>query len=306
MRLTKGFYKGQGIIPPFDGVRMIEYADHVALTPMYSCREFVGLGKIKASAVKTRRKHTFSGLFLKAMGDKELWVVVRWERYGDGREQPTLINLIDGTEAEARRAVRGMVDFCKMSKQELEEIGKCFKQKEEDIAYVKNRFPDEQPDPRSLEAYDVFQARLKVLAGMQPKTAALLQQAYATEDVRKRRKLEREAVAAFFAELSHSWTEKEVKAWQRSNPIGTEWISEFTETLRKPKRKLSPVDHTLALDWLRKGYNLLTEKELSKAVYTVTGKRLSPAAIKKRRERLGLTTKRPTGPRQKTEKKPKV
>jgi hypothetical protein len=306
MRLTKGFYKGQGIIPPFDGVRMIEYADHVALTPMYSCREFVGLGKIKASEVKPQRKHSLSALMLKAMGDKEMWAVVRWERYGDGREQPTLMNLMDGTEAEARRAVRDMINFSKMSKQELEELGECFHQTEEDVAYVKNRFPDEQPSPRSLEAYDVFQTRLKVLAGMQPKTVALLQQAYATEDVRKRRKLEREAVAAFFAELSHSWTEKEVKAWQRSNPIGTEWISEFTETLRKPKRKINPVDHSLALDWLRKGYNLLTEKELSKAVHKVTGKRLSPAAIKKRRERLGLTTNRPTGPRQRTEKKPKI
>jgi hypothetical protein len=95
-------------------------------------------------------------------------------------------------------------------------------------------------------------------------------------------------------------------AWQRSNPIGTEWITEFTKTLHRPKRKLNPVDHSLALHWLRKGYNLLTEKELSRAVYKVTGKRLTPAAIKKRRERLGLTTKRPTGPRQRTEKKPKV
>src|SRR5271169_1042505 len=108
MRLTKGFYKGQGIIPPFDGVRMIEYADHVALTPMYSCREFVGLGKIKASDVKPRKKHTLSALMLKAMGDKEVWVVVRWERYEDGRQQPTLMVVMDGNEAEARREVREM------------------------------------------------------------------------------------------------------------------------------------------------------------------------------------------------------
>jgi hypothetical protein len=287
---------------------MIEYGDHIALTPMYSCREFVGLGKIKASDVEPGKEPSFFSLFLKAMGDQELWVVVRWERYDDGREQPTLWELIspDATEAEARRAVQGMIKFCKMSKQELEAIGECFERKDEDIAYVKNRFPDEQPSPRSLEAYDVFQARLKVLAGMQPKTVALMQQADSTKDPRKRKKYEREAVAAFFAELSHSWTEKEVKAWQRSNPVGTEWITEFTTTLQKPKRKINPVDHSLALDWLRKGYNLLTEKELSRAVYKVTGKRLTPAAIKKRRERLGLTTKRPTGPRQRTEKKPKV
>ncbi len=302
MRLTKGFYKGQGIIPPFDGVRMIEYGDHVALTPMYSCREFVGLGKIKASDVKAGKKRSFSSLFLKAMGDKELWVIVRWERYGDGREQPTLMNLMDGTEDEARRAMRDMIDFCRMSKRELEKIGTLFKQTDEDIAYVKNRFPDEQPNPRSLEAYDVFQARLKVLAGMQPKAVALMQQADSTKDPRKRKEFEREAVAAFFAELSHSWTENEVKAWQRSNPIGTEWITEFTKTLHRPKRKINAVDHSLALDWLRKGYNLLTGEELSSAVYKVTGKRLTPAAIKKRRERLGLTTKRTPGPRPKSER----
>src|ERR1035438_4861700 len=120
MRLTKGFYKGQGIIPPFDGVRMIEYADHVALTPMYSCREFVGLGKIKASKLQPKKWGGFSSIWLQTLGDKELWVVVRWERYGDGREQPTLMNLMDGTETEARRAVRDMVKFCRLTKKELD------------------------------------------------------------------------------------------------------------------------------------------------------------------------------------------
>jgi hypothetical protein len=287
---------------------MIEYADHIALTPMYSCREFVGLGKIKASDVVPHREYSLSSAFLKAMGDQELWVVVRWERYADGRQQPTLMTLIgpDATEAEARREMREMVRFNRMSKQELEELGSLFKQTEEDIAYIKNRFPDEQPDPRSLEAYDLFQARLKVLAGMQPKTIRLLQQAFVAGNPKQRKQLEREAVAAYFAELSHCWTEKEVKAWQRSNPIGTEWITEFTKTLDRRKREVHQADHALVLNWLRKGYNLLTERELSKAVRKVTGERVTPGAVKKRRERLGLTTKRPTGPRQRTEKKPKV
>jgi hypothetical protein len=66
---------------------------------------------------------------------------------------------------------------------------------------------------------------------------------------------------------------------------------------QEPGKALDPINHELALNWIRRGYNLLTEEELSDAILVMTGQRLTPGAIKKRRERLGLTTKRLPGPR---------
>jgi hypothetical protein len=48
-------------------------------------------------------------------------------------------------------------------------------------------------------------------------------------------------------------------------------------------------------------YNLLTAEKLSDAILVMTGQRLTPDTLKKRRERLGLTTKRKPGPRTKLE-----
>jgi hypothetical protein len=56
------------------------------------------------------------------------------------------------------------------------------------------------------------------------------------------------------------------------------------------------VNYELALNWLRAKYNEMSEKELSLSFFQKLLIWLTPAAIKKRRERLGLTTKRPPGP----------
>jgi transposase len=64
---------------------------------------------------------------------------------------------------------------------------------------------------------------------------------------------------------------------------------------------LDPINQELALHWLRRGYNLMTEKELSDAILKATGQRLMPDTLKKRRGRLGLSTKRPPGPRPNSE-----
>jgi hypothetical protein len=50
-------------------------------------------------------------------------------------------------------------------------------QHEEDLAYIDDLHPNYQfppSDPNSTDEYDVYQARLKVLAGLQPKTVELI------------------------------------------------------------------------------------------------------------------------------------
>ena len=114
--------------------------------------------------------------------------------------------------------------------------------------------------------------------------------------------MERQAVQSFFAELAHYWKEAEVLAWQKSNPVGTGWMCEFGEVMSEPRRQLDPINHDLALNWLRENYNRMTAKELSDSIFRRVWRWLAPGFkltadfIKKRRERLGLTTKRPPGP----------
>lgn len=125
----------------------------------------------------------------------------------------------------------------------------------------------------------------------------LIRLADATKEPDKRQKIERQAVQAYFAELAHDWTEEEVLAWQRSNPVGTEWMCEFATVFREPRREIDQINHELAFNWLRRKHNLLTAEELSDSILIATLQRLTPGALKKRRERLGLTTKLPPGPR---------
>lgn len=93
------------------------------------------------------------------------------------------------------------------------------------------------------------------MSELQPKTVELMKIANATKDPVKRQLVEREAVQSFFAELAHYFTEEEVLAWQRSNPVGTGWMCEFGEVMREPRRQLDPINHELALNWLRENYN---------------------------------------------------
>ena len=119
--------------------------------------------------------------------------------------------------------------------------------------------------------------------------------------VRARVEVERAAVQSYFAELAKYWTGDQVVAWQRNNPLESEWICEFAKVVKNPKRVIDPINHELALNWLRKNYNLLTAEELAESVAQRCLRLLTPEAIKKRRERLRLTTKRPPGPPPKSE-----
>jgi hypothetical protein len=158
-----------------------------------------------------------------------------------------------------------MKSFYSMTRQELLDMTQCFKAAEDDYAYIEDNDPNYQSppsDPNATDEYDVYQARLKVLAGLEPKTVELIKIADGIKDPGKRQRVEREAVQSYYAELAHYWTEDEVLAWQRSNPVGTGWLCEFGRVYHKPRRTIDPVNHDLALNWLRRNYNLLPEEEL--------------------------------------------
>jgi hypothetical protein len=289
-------------IPPFANVRLIECRDLMTLAPVPAFREFFAYGKKKARDVKVNPDDPNSEPFWdNCTEDEEVWAVVQWTRYEDGHEESGSMSFLraPATEDDARAAMKRMSDFYSLSKEELLACSKCYKATEDDLAYIEYRYPNYQSpptDPGAIDEADLYSARLKVLAGLHPKTVGLIKLADETKDPLQRQKLEREAVAAYYAELAHHWTEDEVLSWQRSNPVGTAWMCEFARVFEEPEREVEPINYELAFNWLRQKYNLLTAEELSDAILIRTGQRLMPGTLKKRRERLGLTTKRQPGP----------
>lgn len=288
-------------VPPFENVRLIECRDYIALTPVPAFREFFAYGKRKARDVRVDPDDPNSEPFWDdCTEEEEVWAVVQWIRFEDGHEeQGSISHLRRATEDDAKAALERMTRFYSMSKDELVALSQCFKATDDDLAYIESRYPNYQSPPKNpgnLDEADLYAARLKMLAGLHPKTVGLIKAADEEKDPEQQRKLGREAVAAYYAELAHHWTEDEVLAWQRSNPVGTEWMCEFARVFQEPEREVDPINYELAFNWLRKKYNLLTENELSDAILVRTGQRLMPGTLKKRRERLGLTTKRQPGP----------
>jgi hypothetical protein len=294
---------GKIYIPPFAGVRLYECWDRLTLTPVPAFREFFAYGKVKATEATIELEDGKTELFWEnCAADEEVWAVVQWTRFEDGHEEKGSISYLrsPNTEEDARRAMQRMSDFYSLNKEELLGLARCFKAKEDDYAYIESRYPNYQfppADAKAIEEYNLYQARLKVVAAMHPKTVELIMKVDATSDPQRRQKLEREAVQAYFAEVATYWTDDLLMAWQRNNPVGSKWLCEFARMIEEPERELDPINHELALNWLRRGYNLLTENELSDAILIATGQRLMPGTLKKRRERLGLTTTRQPGPR---------
>jgi hypothetical protein len=299
-------------IPPFASVRLIECREHFQLVPVPAVRVFFGYGKMKASDFANYPDENAPPFHEFCEPGEEIWIVVQLYRFEDGHEERgncCYLRSPPATEDDARKRMREMEDFDNTTREELLALTQTFRAKEEDYQYIEDKHPNyqEEPDPSDTEKYDVYHARLKVMEELQPKTVALIKIANATKDPVKRQFVEREAVQSFFAELAHYLTEAEVLAWQRSNPVGTGWMCEFGEVMREPRRQLDPINHELALNWLRAHYNRLTAKDLSNSIFSRVWRWLAPGFkltadfIKKRRERLGLTTKRPPGPPPKPE-----
>lgn len=301
---------GKIYIPPYAGVRLIECRDHFQLVPVPAVRAIYGYGKIKASQATVNPDDAGAEPLWDDLGpDEEVWAVMQWFRYEDGHEEQGNICFLrpDRTEEEVRKKMEEMERLANITREEMVAMTKLYRATEADYQFIEDNYPNYQsePDPKDIDKYDVYHARLKVLEELQPKTVALIKIANATKDPVKRQLVEREAVQSFFAELAHYFTEEEVLAWQRSNPVGTGWMCEFGEVMREPRRQLDPINHELALNWLRENYNRMTAKELCDSIVRRVWRwlapvfKLTPDFIKKRRERLGLTTKRKPGAPQK-------
>jgi len=294
-------------IPPYSGVRLIECRDHFQLVPVPDVRTVYGYGKIKASEARSDPENkTSRPIWSNLSPDAEVWAVMQWYQYADGHQEQGNICFLrpECSEEQVKKRMAQMESFSSMTREKAVGLLQCYDAPPEDHDFVEENYPNYQsePDPKDTENYDVYHARLKVMCDLQPKTVALLKIADATKDPAKRKMVENEAVQSYFAELAaHYFTEDEILAWQRSNPVGTGWMCEFGDVMRQPRRTLDPVNHELALNWLRQRYNEMPAKVLADSIFQRIFKWVSPGFkitadfIKKRRERLGLTTKRKPG-----------
>jgi len=294
-------------IPPYSGVRLIECRDHFQLVPVPAVRTLYGYGKIKASKATMDSNDPNSGPIWDDLGpDEEVWSVMQWYLFDDGHQIPVNICFMrpDCREEYVKMRMEEMEKKSSHTREEMLGLLQCYDAPDEDHDFIDENYPNYQSEPESkdTDAYDVYHARLKVMGELQPQTVELIKIANATKDPVKRQFVEHEAVQSLYAEWAHYFTEDEILAWQRSNPVGTGWMCEFGEVMRNPRKQLDPINHELALNWLRQKYNELTSKELTDSVFKRVWKWLAPGFtltadfIRKRRERLGLTTKRPPGP----------
>ena len=288
-------------IPPFRGVRLIEYRDRLQLVPIPDVHDVYGYGKIKSSEATIDRDDPNSEPIWDDLApDDEVWAVIQSFVFTDGYRTEGNICFLrpEYSEDDVKKRMERMQDDCALTREKALMMLKLYESSKEDRDFVEDNFPNyqSQPDPKNTDEHDLYKARLKVMAELSPKTVELLKITDATADPEKRRYVEREAVQCYYAELAYYLTEDEIHAWQRTNTVGTDWMSELGAVRDKTRRTISPVNHELALNWLRAKYDYQTPHQISVSVFKKILIWITPGAIKRRRERLGLTTKLPTGP----------
>ena len=96
------------LIPSYGGVKMVDFWDHLELAPVRWYRNIVGLGRFKANEVGFQPGEDLFPMFNALMGDKEIWVVVSWKVFDDGREEVGDVIFCDpqATIESAQKSIR--------------------------------------------------------------------------------------------------------------------------------------------------------------------------------------------------------
>lgn len=194
-------------IPPFAGVRLVEYRDCLQLVPVPDVRVVYGYGKIKASEATINPDNPKSEPVWDDLGaDAEVWAVVQWYIYADGHQEPGNMCFVrpECSEDEVKERMDRMERMSSHTRDELLKMTQCFEATADDFEFIEDNYPNYQsePDPKKIDEHDVYHARLKVMGELQPKTVELIKIANATKDPAKRKFVEQEMVQSYFAELA--------------------------------------------------------------------------------------------------------
>jgi hypothetical protein len=114
------------IIPPYAGVRLVEYWDRLELVPVEWYRNFVGLGRFKANKVGFQPGEILHSFFNAIFGAKEIWVVVNWKVFESGREELGAVVYCDpkATVESAKKKYLDLIDYLSTDQEELNRYAK--------------------------------------------------------------------------------------------------------------------------------------------------------------------------------------
>jgi hypothetical protein len=265
--------------------------------------------KVEINRIRIPKKNRT--ILERVYGGQETWQVQVWE-YAEGynSKTPTWLITFDPatTHEEAKKEAEGVREMYGDWKN-TEQMAQMFRPAEPRISLPPQKPPLDlskesvQLAIESNRRYEILReersARFKVLSTILPKTVELAEKAEQIASNGNRQELELESLEAYYAENAPGWPTIVFKAWQHLNPIGLkwmEWLYVWKSRQMRRRKEIDVVDYELAFNWRWKKYYLLTADQLKEEVFNETKQELSAEAIKKRRERLGLTTQRPPGP----------
>jgi hypothetical protein len=134
---------GKIYVPPYSGVRLIEYRDHFQLVPVPAVRTVYGYGKVKASKATCDPDDPDSRPFWDDLGpDEDVWVVRQWYEYEDGLQEQGTISFLrpEVEEAFVRKRMEQMEEFASMTPDHARGLLQCHEAKQEDYDFVEDNF----------------------------------------------------------------------------------------------------------------------------------------------------------------------
>lgn len=280
-------------IPKVIGVELVEWKGGFGFTPVIApgteIYRAMSLGRMKVDKLGT----DVPGIVKRFFGGSKCYVIVFWYAFAKDDDLMYDFHVVLRPETPAAEAWHKFYSDAEfwLDEGKVKELEKLIEPSIKPMAFPKG--------DTNLE--DLYKARLKVLAPISPRTVEIFSQSINVSDPAERDRLQREAVQAYFADTVKTWSNENFKDWQKSNPLDKKWVPETANSMKTPVTVLDPVDFELALNWIKRGYNDMKPDELAEIIYQVTGKRLTPVAIRKRHYRkLGLMTNRKPGAKPKT------
>ncbi len=228
------------------------------------------------------------GIIKRIVGRPKCYVMVFWYAFAEDDDWIYDFHAIHTPETTAEEARNKFYQDAAwwLDEEKIKEMEALLEPAAKPMAYPKGDTDHE----------DVYKARLKVLSPVSPRTVEIFTQSINVTDPAERDRLQREAVQAYFADTVKNMSNEEFKAWQKSNPLDKKWFPETADSMKAPVEVVDPVNSELALNWIKRGYNEMKPDALAEIIYKVTGKEITPVAIRKRHYRdLGLMTKRTAG-----------
>jgi hypothetical protein len=196
------------------------------------------------------------------------FVVVYGEAKDNGKLRPIRLLAFASTEAEARGECERLLQTGR--EREAKEMKLC----EAKPVTAK----------QGLREQDLHGAQWLVLEKTYPRTVKLLRRAAKAATDQERDRLRTEATVAYKAE---TFRNTGILPDGQAAPDEKRLIA---SVLRTGARWHDPVNKALAVHFYRDGWCKLKPKQLADEIFKITGRRLSPAAAKKRRLRLRLVS----------------